>query len=777
MSYNTKITTKILSMSLAIFFILSVVLLPTSISFAAEVVPDVNLRIKINEKLGNGSVPTSVSIADLQSLTGTLSANSSNIVDLEGLQHATGLTKLVLSHNDIVDVSPLSGLTGLTELSLGNNEIVDISPLAGLTNLEVLRLSRNNITDVSPIANLTNLTELTISYNDITNIDALASLSNIEELLLGSNDISDYSPLTGLSTLKEVSLFSSNITDISFLSNLTSLEYLKLNDNNISDLSPISSLTSLEKLFLNKNNISDVTPLAGLINLNELNLKDNKIYDLSSLSALTVPASKFNALNQEAERLVTTPFTFSSPVKHRDGSVVTLTTSDPNITDNGDGTFTLTGSSGVLTWSGSGKYKGELTVKRALTITSSAGPNGSISPNGSVTVEEGNDETFTITPDAGYHVADVLVDGVSQGNINTYTFTNVTADHTISVTFEKDIINHTITSSAGPNGSISPNGSVTVEEGNDETFTITPDAGYHVADVLVDGVSQGNIDTYTFTNVTADHTISVTFEKDIINHTITSSAGPNGSISPNGSVTVEEGNDEIFTITPDAGYHIADVLVDGVSVGSVDNFTFTNVSGDHTIEALFDKDVVEYTIGSYFGEGGNVTPGGIISVQEGTDKTFTITTDEGYHIKYVVVDGISVGTPNNYTFTSVSDNHNIKVIFEKDVAVHTVTSSAGPGGSISPSGDTVVLNGESITFKVTPDKGYHIKDVLVNGKSVGVVSEYVVESGDGTYSLSVVFEKDKGPSLPRTGYGSNNIHIFISLLLMTFGLYLRKVRA
>jgi len=70
-----------------------------------------------------------------------------------------------------------------------------------------------------------------------------------------------------------------------------------------------------------------------------------------------------------------------------------------------------------------------------FTITATAGANGSISPSGVVTVSSGAGKTFTITANAGYQIADVLVDGSSVGAVSSYTFTNVTADHTISASF------------------------------------------------------------------------------------------------------------------------------------------------------------------------------------------------------------------------------------------------------------------------------------------------------------------------------------------------------
>ncbi|MCK5604717.1 right-handed parallel beta-helix repeat-containing protein, partial [Candidatus Pacearchaeota archaeon] len=220
------------------------------------------------------------------------------------------------------------------------------------------------------------------------------------------------------------------------------------------------------------------------------------------------------------------------------------------------------------------------------TITASAGSGGSITPTGDVTVSEGSDRTFTIEADTGYGIDDVLVDGVSQGAISSYTFTNVIATHTISASFAARPT-YTITASVGTDGSISPSGDVTVTEGNNRIFTITADAGYQIADVLVDGGSVGAVSSYSFTNVTANHTISASFVA-APTYTITASAGSGGQISPNGTTQVTEGGSQAYTITANTGYQIADVLVDGRSVGAVSSYSFTNVTANHTISASFE---------------------------------------------------------------------------------------------------------------------------------------------------------------------------------------------
>ena len=203
-----------------------------------------------------------------------------------------------------------------------------------------------------------------------------------------------------------------------------------------------------------------------------------------------------------------------------------------------------------------------------FTITATAGPNGAIAPSGAVIVTSGADQNFTITPNPGFHIATVLVDNASVGAVASYTFNDVTANHTIAASFA--INTYTITATAGPNGAINPSGLVTVQSGANRNFTITPNPGFHIATVLVDNASVGAVASYTFNDVTANHTIAASFAADVIpTFTITATAGPNGAIAPSGAVIVTSGADQNFTITPNPGFHIATVLVDNASVGAV----------------------------------------------------------------------------------------------------------------------------------------------------------------------------------------------------------------
>ena len=107
----------------------------------------------------------------------------------------------------------------------------------------------------------------------------------------------------------------------------------------------------------------------------------------------------------------------------------------------------------------------------------------------------------------------------ANGEVIDGTTYNVTANVEFFAIWENiPVTNYTITATAGANGTISPSGDTTVAQGANQTYTITANSGYHIKDVKVNGSSVGAVATYTFTNVTANATITVEFEVDTVPH-------------------------------------------------------------------------------------------------------------------------------------------------------------------------------------------------------------------------------------------------------------------
>jgi Big-like domain-containing protein len=222
-----------------------------------------------------------------------------------------------------------------------------------------------------------------------------------------------------------------------------------------------------------------------------------------------------------------------------------------------------------------------------LTITAAAGPNGAISPAGATTVAFGASQAYTITPNPGFTVSALVVDGTMLPGATSYTFANVTVDHYINAYFEALPATVTISAAAAPNGTISPAGATAVAGGASQAFVITPNAGFTVTALVVDGTLLPGATSYTFTNVTADHYINAYFGPVPATVTITAAAGPNGTISPAGANVVAGGSNQTFTITPNAGFTVTALVVDGALLPGATTYTFTNVTADHYINAYF----------------------------------------------------------------------------------------------------------------------------------------------------------------------------------------------
>ncbi len=433
------------------------------------------------------------------------------------------------------------------------------------------------------------------------------------------------------------------------------------------------------------------------------------------------------------------------------------------------------------------------TFGQVYTITASAGSGGIISPDGAVDVTAGSSQTFTITPGGGITIADVTVDGSSVGAVSTYTFDNVTANHTITATFSVPTTTiavlkegSTITMGGTLDSSFSGvNDANVVQVTVDDTAMVyNPSAKYNIyGNDATESPSSFSNFLYKFdlSSIPAGATIvkaqlrlyaqygnsGVTLAP-IITHDWTEAtacaAGPDHPTSPD--LTWGPNSDSVFS-SADYGtlvnfescpagiaYAVKDVTTDVQAFvdGTQPNYGWAVAQGNHgyifseadtpTFDpgqrpALFVSYVASHTITASADTGGTISPNGQVQVGYGDSQTFTITADTGYTIADVTVDGSSVGAVSTYTFDNVTADHTIAATFNQ---VYTITASAGTGGTISPTGAVQVTAGDSQTFTITPDTGNTIADVTVDGSSVGAVSTYTFDNVAADHTIAASFD-------------------------------------
>jgi hypothetical protein len=286
-------------------------------------------------------------------------------------------------------------------------------------------------------------------------------------------------------------------------------------------------------------------------------------------------------------------------------------------------------------------------------------------------------------------------------------------------------VEYTVASSAGANGSISPDGDTVVAKGGDLDLTATPDAGYQVDTWSVDGAeAQTGGESFTLTDIQADQSVDVTFKP--LEHEVTSSAGANGSISPDGTTVVSSGGDLSFTASPNTGYQVDAWSVDGAEAqaGGTD-FTLTNIQADQSVDVTFK--LLEFDISSSAGANGSISPDGTTTVTYGSDLGFTASPATGYQVDTWSVDGSEAQTGgDSFTLADIQADQGVDVTFKP--LEFDISSSAGSNGAIYPDGSKTVPYGDGQSFTAYPSMGYEVDKWSVDGSEA--------QTGGDSFSLT-----------------------------------------
>lgn len=298
-----------------------------------------------------------------------------------------------------------------------------------------------------------------------------------------------------------------------------------------------------------------------------------------------------------------------------------------------------------------------------VTASSADASKGSVSPT-SAQVVQGRSATFTAAPNSGFGVAAWFVDGSAipaQTGGTTFILNNVTRNRSVTVAFATT---YTVTASStdASKGQVSP-ANTQVTSGQSVALTAVANSGYAVGQWVDNGqvVAAGN--TYVVSNVTAAHTVSVSFV-DAYTVTASSTDASKGSVSPMTS-QVTSGRPVLFTATPQSTYGVDEWRLDGalVQTGGT-TYTLNNVLAPHTVTVSFGP-LIQYTVTSSAGAGGSVSQNpSTTTVSRGDSVTFTAVPDVGYGVSQWLDNGQEVLTnETTYVLSSVNANHAVSVNF------------------------------------------------------------------------------------------------------------------
>jgi len=429
-------------------------------------IPDPNFKaflVSNYDTNGDGEIQ----VSEAEAVTGTMdtpgtSASPGNIMDFTGVEYFTGITKLDCSDEKLTSLN-VSSNKNLTYLNCGDNDIasldlgtntnltyldcyynqiifLDVNSITKLTHLNCstnqitsldvhenadlqrLDCSRNYISTLDVSAN-SDLQTLLCDYNQLTTLDVGAN-SNLQTLNCSHNDLTILN-VANCINLQALSCYSNQLTVIDVSTNIELTQFY-CNLNQLTNLN-VSANTSLRDLRCSYNELNALD-LKSNVNLRWLTCDSNHLtrLDVSQCKKLYWIFCQYNQLTDIPNVIGCTDLT----EYYCKGNYF-----------NADDCPTITAikAMGLYTFNYNPQADGYVldcsSTTSTHTIACSAGVGGTTDPTGMQEVYEGSSQIVHITADSGFHVVDVLVDGTSVGAISSYTFTNVTSDHTISATF------------------------------------------------------------------------------------------------------------------------------------------------------------------------------------------------------------------------------------------------------------------------------------------------------------------------------------------------------
>ena len=383
-------------------------------------------------------------------------------------------------------------------------------------------------------------------------------------------------------------------------------------------------------------------------------------------------------------------------------------------------------------------------VANTYTITTNAYGNGTVSEGTTFTYNPDSvyNYEFTATAAEGYHITSVVINNeemeITDPANFTYTIENVADNYVINAHFA--INTYTMTGEAyNYGGTITPSGTQIVNYGAEVVYTINANEGYYIAETSIDGVTTSytqddamNTLDVPFTNINDNHEVVVAFLPYM--YTITTAVdGGNGYINDvydSLTETVQYGTNLIFTFDAEDNYQVADVVIDGVSMGAITSYEFINITENHNVVVSFEAIMYTLTATSNT-EGCTITPA-TTTVQAGSDVAYTLTVANGYHLVNVMANGEEVVVTNNaFTISDVQSDYTIFANFAPNYV--TVTVDQPEHATITP-GTMTYAYGATPSYMIVPEVGYDVVSVTAGDAIVNVT----YNNGIGTFTLDAL---------------------------------------
>jgi hypothetical protein len=210
-------------------------------------------------------------------------------------------------------------------------------------------------------------------------------------------------------------------------------------------------------------------------------------------------------------------------------------------------------------------------------------------------------------------------------------------------------------------------------------------------------------------------------------------------MTPSGTRVAGYGETVAYRFTQAAGMRVGNVTVDGLAMGPLSGYTFSQVTGNHSLNVVFDE-AGRYTVVCQppaSGPAEGVVGPALTFANPGECLTLYLSPARGYQVTDVQLNGVSLGPVLTCRIPSVSRDSIVTASFQP--RTFTVRAAATGKGQVSPSGSQSVSYGQPVSFHCTPDPGQTLLDVLLDGRSLGPLSDYTLPGVQADHQLAVRF--------------------------------------
>lgn len=295
---------------------------------------------------------------------------------------------------------------------------------------------------------------------------------------------------------------------------------------------------------------------------------------------------------------------------------------------------------------------------------------------------------------------------------------------------------------ASPDNGGTVYGSGTVKEGGYAVISAVPNSGFTFEGWLLNNNRVSGNSQYTVENIHSDGVYIADFKP--VTCQINVSVNNSNAGTATGSRTVKYGESMMLEAVANDGYQFDGWMENGTTVSTDSRLQLDNITDSRNLTAMFSQNKYSLSLNCWPAGAGSASGQG--TYDKGSNITIKAVPIDGYRFASWSENGNVISTDQEYTINDISKDRFLVATFEKwQAKTYSITATvSSSNGTIVPEGRSTVSEGSGLSYVIIPQSGYVIKNVYIDGRSVGAVSSYSFSDIKGNHTISADFAAGSG---------------------------------